>query len=173
MEYDQIWAPIPYFPDYEVGSWGMIFNLRRRKTMEISRTTHGHAKVALVNATGRHTRSVSLLVASAFVPAPNPHCDSVILLDGDLGHLEANNLAWRPSWFAWKYTRQLKTDPILAYTNLQVDNVVTGTRYSNIIAAATTEGLLYDDIWRSTFTGDPVYPNGDIFKITEGLLSQI
>lgn len=166
-EDDQIWAPIPEFPDYQVSNYGLVWNSRQRRTMQLSRTNHGHVKVSLVNREGRFTRSVALLVAQAFVPAPDRRCDTPILLDCDLTNVAADNIAWRPDWFAWKYTRQFKIpQPLWAY-NLQVDNAVTGARYPSIAECCKAEGLLFDDVWRSTYKEIPVYPSQCTYVITE------
>ena len=164
---DQIWAEIEEFPNYEISNWGLIYNKRRKSVMQSSLTTHGHVKISLVNWTGRYTRSVALLVAEAFVPSPDSLCDTVVILDGVLTNVMAENLVWRPQWYAWKYVRQFKVIQPIHYHNLQVDNVQTGASYPSIIDAARKEGLLFDDIWRSTYTGLRTYPNNYTFIITE------
>lgn len=167
MNDEQIWAEIPEFPNYEVSNYGLIFNLKTKETMSVSATNHGHLKVSLVNETGRHTRSVALLVASAFVAVPNPLCDQVILLDGDLRNVAADNLAWRPNWFSWRYTRQLREQGPRYYYTLPVLNVRTNVLYDSIYHAGIEDGLLFDDIWRSTYTGDSVYPTQGVFQVHE------
>lgn len=160
-----IWAEIPEFPDYMVSDTGLIWNSRRETLMSLSRTPFGHVKVSLVNAQGRQTRSVALLVAEAFIQPPDLLCDQVIVLDGDLGHVEAKNLAWRPRWFAWKYARQLRIEQPRHLQNLEVRNVVTGDLYSNIVSAGMTEGLLFYEVWRSTYTGKHCYPTHAVFEV--------
>ena len=164
---DQMWEDIPEFPNYEISNWGLVYNKRRNSVMRSSLNTHGHVKISLVNWSGRHTRSVALLVAEAFVISPDPLCDTVVLLDGVLTNVMAENIAWRPKWYAWKYVRQLKTPQPIHYRNLAVVNVVTGDRYSSIIEAGMKEGLLFSDIWRSTYSGSLTYPNHCAFIIDE------
>ncbi len=108
-------------------------------------------------------------MAQAFVPSPNVLCDQVVLLDGTLTNVMAENLVWRPQWYAWKYARQCKIEQPRHYWNLAVENIDTGVRYQSIIEAGISEGLLFDSIWRSTYSGDPVYPNNHIFEIAEGV----
>ncbi len=119
--YDEVWRNIPNYPDYLISSYGCVYNRRTKQEMRVSKTNHGHAKISLMSGESRHTLSVARLVAQAFVRPPNPMCDEVILLNGDLSDVSETNLAWRPRWFAWKYTRQLRTDIPVYYTNLSTE----------------------------------------------------
>lgn len=162
------WRTIPEFPRYEVSDRGEIYNTRTRQMMRTSLNTHGHVKINLADEVGeRHTRSVALLVAQAFVPSPNHLCDYLILLDGNLERVEASNLAWRPRWFAWKYTQQLKIQQPLHYRNLPVRDMAHNFTYNSIVEAGIEEGLLFHDVWRSTYTEMEVFPTGAVFEVTE------
>ena len=121
----------------------------------------------LVETRRRFTRSVAMLVAQAFVEPPNFLSDTLVVLDGDLTHVAASNLVWRPRGFAWKYAHQLKVDQPLYYRNLPVFNVVKNVEYESIVAAGMYEGLLFDDIWRSTYSGIKTFPNSSIFEIVD------
>jgi hypothetical protein len=165
---EEVWETIPEFPRYEISNLGRIYNSKARAFMSPSLTNHGHMKITLVSESGgRQTRSVAVLVGEAFVEAPNVFCDQLIMLDGHLTHIAANNLAWRPRWFAWKYVRQLKIEQPIYYRNLRVTNLIENVEYQSIIHAGMIEGLLFDDIWRSTYSGVPVFPYGSIFEVTE------
>lgn len=160
------WRTILEFPRYEISDRGNVYNTRFRKLMRTSRSNYGYGKITLTDYDGsRHTRSLGILVGEAFVPAPNYMCNYLIMLDGDLNNVYADNLAWRPRGFAWKYTHQLKVPQPNHYHNLPVCNVVTGREYNSIIEAGITEGLLFDDIWRSTYSGIEIFPNGSIFEV--------
>lgn len=163
---EEQWRTILEFPNYQISNKGRVFNLRTKREMNTSSTNYGHSKITLTDYDGkRYTRSVALLVAQAFVPAPNIMCDTLMVLDGNLDNVDATNLAWRPNWFAWKYTRQLKTIQPVHYHNLHVMNTTLGIEYSSIIEAGIAEGLLFSDIWESTYTGKKVYPDGCSFEI--------
>ena len=165
---DEAWAIIPEFPNYQISSLGRVYNVKRDQMMSVSVTNHGHPKITLTDFDGeRYTRSVALLVAEAFVPGRDMLSDQVVVLDGDLNHVEAFNLVWRPRWFAWKYTRQLKIDQPLHYRNLPVLDVTTQLEYDSIVQAGMSEGLLFTAIWRSTYTGHPVYPTDSVFEVIE------
>lgn len=160
------WRTILEFPTYEISNYGNIYNLKFRIMMRTSRNNYGHGKITLTDYDGsRHTRSLAILVADAFVLAPNYMCDHLIFLDGDLTNVNANNLAWRPRGFAWKYMHQLKIPQPNHYHNLPVFNLVTEREYSSIIEAGMSEGLLFDDIWVSTYKGIELFPNGSIFEV--------
>lgn len=164
---EEEWKDIPEFSEYMISNLGNVYNKRLGSLMSVSQTGHGHMKITLKSDWGpeRCTRSVALLVAEAFVEKPNFMCDQLVVLDGDFSYVSAENLAWRPRWFAWKYTRQLKVPQPRHYENLPVLNVVTNAKYSSIIEAGTTEGLLFETIWESTYTGKSVYPTGSRFVV--------
>lgn len=166
---EEVWLPIPEFPNYEISNQGSIYNLRRRKLMSISKTVQGHAKITLTNEwTGqRFTRSVAKLVAEGFVERPRYLCDQVLVKDGNFSNLRSENLAWRPEYFVYRYTKQLKNPQPIHYKNLEVLNTVTGECYNSIVEAGMKEGLLFEDIWKSTYTGDGIYPYGYIFQIIQ------
>lgn len=160
------WRTIPDFPSYEISDWGNIYNRRRRRMMRISHTRRGHAKITLTNGLGlRHTRSVALLVAEAFVTPPNYLCDHVMILNGENSDVRASNLVWRPRGFTRRYFIQIHTHQSLNYKNLPVRNVQTGQEYSCIMDLGIQEGLLFDDIWRSTYSGNNVFPIDNSFEI--------
>lgn len=167
FEIKEAWKPIPNFSNYLVNVDGEIFSTLQNRFMKSSTTLMGHRKITLVADWDgeRYTRSVAQIVAEAFVDPPNFLCDQVILLDGDFMNLKADNLAWRPRWFAWKYARQLKIQQPVHYHNLRVINLTTGRQYASIVEAGITEGLLFHDIWRSTYTGTAIFPNKAIFEV--------
>lgn len=166
---DEVWKTIPEFSNYQVSNLGNVYNLRFEHMMRTSCNNHGHIKITLQSEWDgkRYTRSVAQLVAEAFVEPPSFLCDHVIVLDGNFSNVVASNLAWRPECFAWKYTRQLKVPQPLHYRNLEVHNFVTDIYYSSIVEAGMVEGLLFEDIWRSTYTGDKTFPYYSIFEIIE------
>lgn len=162
------WKEIPEFPDYEINPLGEIYNCRTRCLMSISETNHGHAKITLQAENKlRYTRSVAMIVADLFVRPPNFMCDHLIVLNGDYSDVRACNLAWRPRGFAWKYTRQLKVQQPLFYRNLRVYNSVHQVEYESVVHAGMSEGLLFEDIWRSTYSGAFLFPTGSTFEVIE------
>lgn len=166
------WADIPEHPDYMVSDRGQIYNRRMEKLMSLNKTMQGDLKVTLSDGGERSTRSVRVLVATAFVEKPrwlatyhrSAIPDTVIVLDGDQGNVSAYNLAWRPRWFANQYARQFKVDHYPdAYYTRPVMNLQTGALYHSVIQAAQTEGLLYHDVHRSASTQEEIYPDDKVF----------
>lgn len=163
------WSIIEEFPNYLVNDRGEIFNRTLDRYMRIYPNTFGHMRITLTDEeTGeRYDRGVAKLVAEAFVEPPNHLCDRVMILDGRKDNLVAENLVWRPRWFVQKYVRQfvlLDSQP-LHYRNLRIKNCETGKRYKSVIECAITEGLLFDDIWRSTWSHAEIFPHADTFEV--------
>lgn len=162
---EEVWVDIEGYSNYLVSNYGTIYNRRTEKFMSLSKTMQGDLKVTLVSKSGdRVTRSVRVLVAEAFVPKPfeigderNDYCDTVIVLNHNKNHVSANNLAWRPKWFAHRYARQV-VEPVPNEYYRDVKNIHTNVVYSSIMEACDTEGLLYKDVFNSTIFGDSVYP---------------
>jgi len=168
FNYGEQWSEIHGFPRYLISTEGRIYNQATNHFMKYSPNNFGHPKITLLTDQGlRYTRSVAFLVAKHFLDRPNALCDRIIYLNGDLEDVRSENLAWRPRWFGWKYSRQMKLDQPTHYTNLPVVNLETNVEYENIIEAGLTEGLLYDQIWHSTYSGDPVFPSGSVWVIEE------
>lgn len=163
---ETVWVVIPDYKMYAVSNFGEVANIKRDAIMRVSVNNHGHSKVSLIRNDGKRvTRSVATLVAEAFVARPNIMCDSVIMLDGNYQNLYFENLAWRPNWFAWKYSHQLKQTPPQHYQALPVAELTTGETFDCVIDAGMSLGLLFTDVWRSTYTGDRLFPHGHIFTV--------
>lgn len=164
----EIWAPIQGFPDYDISNVGRVYNRRRDLMMSTSVNNHGYVKITLLDPSReRHTRSVALLVAEAFVEAPDLLCDHVVVLDGNLTNVIAENLVWRPRGFAWKYSRQLGIEQPRHYQILPVLSVNDGMEYESVVDAGMKEGLLFEDIWRSTYSGARIYPTRQVFEVID------
>ena len=162
----ELWKFIPEFPNYQISTFGNVYNYKQDQMMRTSINNFGNPKITLTLDDGsRHTRSVAQMVAEAFVSPPEASCDQVVVLDGNFENMASENLVWRPTHFAWKYTRQLRVLQPNHYRNLRVVNVTTGIGYNSIIEAAMNEGLLFIDIWRSTFNHTGTYPEDSVFEV--------
>lgn len=168
---DEIWNTITEFPTYSISNRGNVHNQHFDRPQKVYPNNYGHMRVTLTDHdTGeRYDRSVVKLVAEAFCEPPNSDCNRIVVLDGDYTHTDAENLVWRPGWYAWKYVRQLKTTQPIHYHNLRVRCVTTLREYPSVIQAGIAEGLLFDDIWRSTYTKAELYPYGHVFEICESV----
>lgn len=170
---DEVWKTITDFPIYEISNYGRIHSLLRDMIMKPSKTREGHLKISLYSEwdNSRFTRSVALLVAREFVEIETTHITdyhrptSVIHKDGKFENVHASNLAWRPPWFVWKYTRQMRTIQPSRYYEVPVIEVGSGIRYDSIVEAGVELGMLFQDIWLSCLNGVPYIPNKYVFEI--------
>jgi hypothetical protein len=90
--------------------------------------------------------------------------DHVIQLDGDRSNCRADNLMWRPRWFAIRYHRQWRTphpyrvaDPIY--------DVATELVYDGTAGVAITFGLLEKEILFSILNRTYVWPTYQQFGL--------
>lgn len=164
---EERWCDIPNFSNYRISDHGRVYNIKADLIMSLSYTAHGHTKITLASDWDgeRLTRSVAQMVAEAFVEPPNELCDHVTILDGNLANVRASNLVWRPRWFSWKYSRQLKFAQPNHYHNLEVEDHTQGLIHHSVITAGMSLGLLFDDVWRSTYTGHACFPTGSVFSV--------
>lgn len=153
---------IPGFPTYRISSFGRVLN-HLGIPMALVPNPEGIITVGLYADHKQHRRSVKVLVARAFVPGETLMFNTPIQLDGDYENCRADNIVWRPRWFAWRYTRQFRVEydwyyagPIIDRTN----NVV----YENILAAAVETGSLCEHIHRAVMGGYRVFPNGEEYS---------
>lgn len=170
-QFEEQWREIRDFPGYSVSNHGRIYTERygEGRFIQPSPNNFGHIRVGLVSEWDgkRYTRSVAVLVAQAFVEAPNLWSDHVIILDGVLSNVRSDNLAWRTESAAYQYARQLKQAQPVYFQNLAVTNLDRNIEYDCIVQAGMCEGLLFKDIWRSTYSGSRVPPYGHVFEVTE------
>lgn len=160
----ETWAQIPDFPDYEVSDHGQVYSKRRDLMLSLTQTSAGAVKVNLM-ANGRLcTRAVKTLVAEAFLPDHHPESNTPINLDGDPLNNHVMNLAWRPRWFAWKYTRQFHQE-IPVFYNATVQNLHSGKIYDSTMAAGIDDGIIWEYLWNSVISGRPVYPTGAVYHL--------
>lgn len=166
------WAEIPDFPEYSVSDHGRVINENSGKYMTLSRNQQGYCMAFLRNNGQQATRSVTVLVADAFVPrdVSLPHFDSIIHRDGDKTNLRYTNLERRPRWFAIKYHQQFEyfrfhgklnqygiEDPII--------DLESGEVFDNTTFAAIKYGLLEMDIVKCIHNQTGTFPYGRRFAM--------
>jgi hypothetical protein len=158
------WAVIEEFPDYLISSEGDVVNKHSGRWMHLSETAHGVVKVGLVLSGKQHTRSVKVLVAENFVPGQDEVFDTPVHLNGDRTNNRADNLAWRPRWFAWEYARQFSniTEKERIGPLRDIDN---DERYFDIVECATLNGLLFKDIRKALVLKESVFPTFQRFEM--------
>lgn len=158
------WRIIEDLPRYSISNYGEVMNNHTGRILRQSPTWQGASKVVFKHAGTISTRSVKVMVANAFVEGRDELFNTPIHLDGDQRNNFAYNLAWRPRWFAWKYSRQLKNIP--GYINFgPIYEVISGDIYSNIYDACLINGLLFYDVWVSLIyeLRTEIFPTHQIF----------
>lgn len=159
------WEIIDEFPYYKVSDYGRVANIETGRIIKQSRTAGGIVKVGLVNSGRQYTRSVCNLVAEKFVDGSTEMFDTPIHLDFDKTNNYYKNLLWRPRWFAWKYTRQANEGSEHFERGPLID-VDTNIVYNNFYHAATTFGILAEDIWRCVIFKKRIFPTNQLFRLT-------
>lgn len=149
------------FSRYSVSDQGRIMNVKRETILAIAINQRGQSYVNMYADTNKGlNRSVSLLVANAFLDDPElEHYDSVIHKNGDRTDCRAENLAWRPRWFAIEYHQQFRGQPPL-YFERKVFETTTNTIYDTIAEAAADHGVLRRDVKYSIERGNGFVPLG-------------
>lgn len=159
---DEVWREIHEFPSYEVSNHGRIRNGRTGRILALRQNQQGITMINFSAEGVMYTRSVALLVAEAFLPEPPSLFTSVINLDGDRTNNHANNLMWRPRWFAVQYHRQLKRRP--QQFNSQIVLIDTFEVFDHPREAAMKYGLLERDIIMDLHNQKGVWPDHYEFR---------
>ena len=163
---DEKWSTIKDFPAYKISTNGEIVNRDTNRNIKLSTNKAGIVKVGLVYDGTQYTRAVSVLVAEAFVFGRDEKFNTPIHLDGNALNNRADNILWRPRWFAWKYARQF-TEVTIYNAQGPILDLKTGVWYTDMMEAATENGLLVDEIRRSVIFRRPVFPTKQIFTFQE------
>jgi len=157
----ETWLEIDEFPDYSVSDYGWVRNNETGKTLAMAKNQHNVLHVGLYRERVQYRRSVTLLVANAFLGVPDRETfDTPIQLDGDVYNTAARNLAWRPRWFARKYKQQFRYNK--KHEHVLVD-VNTGEIFEDCWAAATKYGLLVRDMHIAMMNHTYVFPTFQVF----------
>lgn len=161
------WLEIDGFPGYAICNDGTIINNRRdlEKTPYVNQ--QGIPSVLFMRNGEQCRRGIAKLVATHFLNTPpRDTFDTPINLDGNRMNNRADNLAWRPRWFAVQYHAQLKR-PTRFRLNGQLHLLDTNEEYDDIRACAMQYGLLEKDIVLSAQNRTVVFPTWHSFQIIE------
>lgn len=137
------WLDVAEFPLYEVSDKGEVRNKRTGRVLRQYSNGRDSIFVTLRCDGAQYSKSVRRLVAVAFLGDPM-NDDVAIPIDGDYSNNCADNLVWKPMWFAVRMKRQRRrTAPVY---NFRVREVRTGRIFANSLEAAEALDLLEDDI---------------------------
>lgn len=165
---EEAWITIPGFKRYSVSNYGYVMNIRTEKLVKPQLTPQGVVYVPLYEGGRNQARSVKVLVAKAFVEGETKIFDTPINKDGNKSNNQVSNLVWRPRWFAVKYSRQFLTNYIRC-DNGPVYDVKTEERFETIREVGISYGLLFRDVYRSTYSETPVFPTEQVFRIPNSI----
>jgi hypothetical protein len=164
------WRDIEEFPGYRISETGNVASSGGRP-LRLSKNQYGVLYVGMMRELDGEReqvkRSIALLVAKTFLPEPdNDRFDTPIHLDGDRSNCRADNLMWRPRWFAVMFHKQFKNGRIDRFT-LPIQEEHTGEILHNSREACIRYGLLGTDILHSVNNGTFVFPTGQRFHRVE------
>jgi len=162
----QEWREIVGFSGYSVSDAGKILNERTGRIMSTYMNSHGIETVGLMQLGVQRKRSVSVLVADAFIrTARSLQFNTPINLDGDRTNNRVSNLVWRPMWFARKYHQQFKIGP--QGFACPVQNIQTEEVFATTWDAAILKGLLERELVMSILNRTYVFPLYQTFRLLE------
>lgn len=142
------WHELEEFPDYAVSNYGEIHNIKTGMPRKTSINNQGIVKISLYIGRELLTRSVAVMVAEAFCEGQTEFFNTPIHLDGDRENCRADNLMWRPRWFAVQYHRQFQS-PEFHNSDVHIVDLETGKEYHSVKEACMDLGLYYNDVYRS------------------------
>jgi NUMOD4 motif len=142
------WQELDEFPDYAISSFGEVTNIKTSMPRKTSINQQGIVKISLYQGRELITRSVAVMVAEAFCEGQTEFFNTPIHLDGDRQNCRADNLMWRPRWFAVQYHRQFEIDTFHKM-DVHIEELNSGKEYYSVKEACMDLGLYYNDVYRS------------------------
>lgn len=158
------WQPVEGFPGYSVNPLGQVINDSSGRLVKPRVNQYGVAYVGLMREWQQCIRSLSRLVARAFLPKPSMFFNTPIQLDGNPLNCRVDNLMWRPHHYAVKYKRQFRDryeNPI----NKPIHAVEEDEVFPNSLAAATRYGLLEREVVLSILNNTVTWPTYQRFEL--------
>ena len=150
----EMWVPIPKFDGYLLSNYGQVINEQTGKPMAILCNQYGVAHVVLQESCPVSQIHIVASRSSILDRPEHEAFDTPINLDGDRLNNRADNLMWRPRWFAVQYNHQFTQDHISIETPIQ--DVKTGETFKNSWDAATKLGLLDKERSSTPYKPEPM-----------------
>uniref|UniRef100_A0AAU7GZR1 HNH endonuclease n=1 Tax=Streptomyces phage Scarif TaxID=3158858 RepID=A0AAU7GZR1_9CAUD len=158
------WVEIASFPGYSVSDAGQVRNDETGHIMTRCANQGGVVHVGLTRNKTQYKRSLTLLVAEAFLPRPSFAFDTPINLDGDRWNNSVENLMWRPRWFAVKYFQQFKFGSVGSIAR-PIEIIETEEQFANSFEATKFLGVLDREVAMSVMTQNYVWPIYQRFRL--------
>lgn len=156
------WGAIEGFEGYRVSDLGRVRNESTGRILTVMRNQTGNHYVGLNQDGIQYRRSLPVLVARAFVPAKQPAFKALIHRDLHKGNNRADNLLWRPQWFAVKYWMQAHKGMI--GSDVPVLEIKHQELYPNTWEASLAFGLLESDLISSIINRTFTWPTFQEFR---------
>lgn len=136
------WAPIEDFPGYEVSDHGRVRNSSGR-ILGIYDNGGGTLQVTLRRDGRNNARAVNRLVAIAHISFED-YDHTPMHIDGDATNNHADNLVWKPRWFANRQTRQRNRTVAMDTRGIIIegDGIRADQHYENALECAREIGGL-------------------------------
>jgi NUMOD4 motif len=154
------WIEIWNFPGYSVSSHGRFRNDRFGRIMTLSPNQSGIMTVGMMRDGVQCRRSAKRIAAFAFCEQMGEDADVPVLLDGDENNLRADNIVWRPKWFASTYAWQWRMPRPWFKVGPIGDRQ--GNEWGSVEECARSIGALCIHILLSAHNGSWVYPSGEV-----------
>lgn len=157
------WVPLLDYPGYSVSNQGRIRNDKRDTVLTLVTREYGRTIVGLNKDGMQVKRSVSKLVAETFLrPPKNPNFNTAIHFDGNFSNCRADNMDWRPRWFAMRHAIQFRGG-IRSY-GAPVVEVETEEVFNNAWGPVLKYGLLYNEVLDAIQYKTYVWPTMQFFE---------
>ena len=158
------WVLVEGFPMYSVNSLGQV----RRDSFDRLVTPHANQTesvyISLMRDSRQFQRALAPIVARAFLVEPVPPFDTPINLDGDRWNCRADNLMWRPRWFAIRYHHQFR-EPYESHVEAPLRAREDREVFPDSFTAACRYGLLERDVVMSIVHNTYAWPTYQIFEL--------
>lgn len=159
--WDDEWRDIEDFPGWAVSRSGNILNDATNRVLRVRTNQQGIVMVGLWREGKQHMRSVPLIVAKAFLEPPaNPSYNSIIHLDGNKENCAADNLMWRPRWYAIRYHQMFDKEPY----RVSVYLTDTDETFETLRDACVKYGLIEHNTYVDMINNNPCFHYQFIFK---------
>lgn len=159
----EVWKIIEEVPKYEVSNFGHVRRIGAILPLVPKEASGGSKFVTMSSGGNRYSRSLKVLVANAFVPhkeGQDPDIfDTPIQCSLSTDNNRADNIVWRPLWFALQFRRDLNLKTLPFYYEMPVMNITTGNQHVSILTASLHDGVLMKDIYRSAIEGRSIFPD--------------
>lgn len=157
------WVNLEIYNGYSISDQGRVRRDIDERILAIGITRQKRPYVKISHQGLQITRGLALLVCETFVPLLNPRFETPtpIHLDGDTTNCRANNLLWRPRWFALEYTAQFGCD---LKNRRPVRNITTGVEYKNIWEVVVEQGVLFNEVILAIYNKTPIFPTWHCYE---------